>query len=89
MGPQNAAASLAAPLIASLLGAFLLISLAGVCWALVSRRRRRRGAAELPVKERAVEGSKGSLQGRSAPAPPQVLQRSPCFPQEVLCISKW
>ena len=58
---QNAAASLAAPLIASLLGAFLLVALVSIIWVIVSRRRKRR-AAEPAEKTPAVEGTKGSLQ---------------------------
>ena len=58
---QNAAASLAAPLIASLLGAFLLVALVSIIWVIVSRRRKR-GAAEPAAKTPAVEGTKGSLQ---------------------------
>lgn len=72
---QDAAASLAAPLIASLLGAFLVVALVAIIWVLLLRRRKRR-AAELPVKTPAVEGTKGSLQdpekGNTAAAASQV-----------------
>ncbi|CAL8467725.1 g7263 [Coccomyxa elongata] len=72
---KNAAASLAAPLIASLLGAFLVLALVAIIWVVVSRRRKRR-AAELPVKAPAVESTKGSLQdpekGNTAAAASQV-----------------
>ncbi len=73
---QDAAASLAAPLIASLLGAFLVLSLVTVVWVIVSRRCKRR-AAEPAEKAPAVEGSKGSLQdpekGHNAATSSQVL----------------